>query len=275
MQLNSNLLGLPAALILIITSQAHGTAREEQTPSPWLNERSEQDTSWLEKHRRRALSSAKHTISNKSIVGVMKMSDDPGEKFFPEYWVLEEGSKQAAISEALLSPPLRARDEEEEWRLATNASAAISYRPPFALHTNDEDPYQVLKLRGRVAGYSDAAAALAALEKRVFTCPTGTSDCSSIGAPNACCSVGETCFNITDTGLGSVGCCPNGSTCGGTISSCGSINSPCAVGGGSGYEPGGCCIPNYVCAGVGCKSNVHRCLFVVLIYPKVLSILLL
>lgn len=254
MRLKAQLLGLPAALILLIASHTHAGLGDEQSPAPWLKARSPQDDSWLEKNRRRALSPAEQTNLSSSLVGVMKMGEDPGEKFFPEYWVFEEGSTQSPMFEVVLSPPLRARDEEEELRLLSNASSVLLYKPPFALHTTDEDAHQDLRARERLAGRG-AAAALAALRRRDFTCPTGTSDCSGIGAPNSCCATGETCFNITDTGLGSVGCCPNGSTCGGTISTCGSVNTPCAVGG-QNYEYGGCCIPDYVCAGVGCKCSI-------------------
>lgn len=254
MQLRSQLLGLPAALILLITAHTPVGHGREQSPAPWLNGRSPEDSSWLEKHRRRALSSDEQANYNNSLVGVIKMSEDPGEKFFPEYWVFDNGSRQTPRLEVVLSPPLRSRDEEEELNLLSNASTPISYRPPFALHVADENIHSDLRSRERILGRGAAAAALTALQKRDFTCPSGTSDCSSVGAPNACCATGETCFSITDTGLGSVGCCPNGANCGGTISNCGSVNSPCGVGG-QNYEYGGCCIPNYVCAGVGCKCH--------------------
>lgn len=182
------------------------------------------------------------------------MSDDPGEKFFPEYWVFEGDSTQSGRSEALLSSPSRARSEDEESRLLLNASAQIPYRPPFALHTDNGLVSRDLAAPGSfLHGDAAAALALAALEKRNFQCPIGTSDCSVIGAPNACCAAGETCFNITDTGLGSVGCCPSGVQCGGTVNSCENNYTPCAAGG-QDYEHGGCCIPNYICAGVGCES---------------------
>jgi len=176
------------------------------------------------------------------------MSDDPGEKFYMHYWQYEEDLEQSSIPEFQLGHPLRSRDEEEDAKLLANASAAVSYKPAFALHADDGSSYQDLKARGAVA-------ALAALEKRQFACPTGTSDCSSIGAPYACCPTGEQCYNVTDTGYGSVGCCPDGATCGGSITSCGGSNTPCLANTGGNYQPGGCCIPNYVCAGLGCRST--------------------
>lgn len=183
----------------------------------------------------------------------MKMSDDPGEKFYMEYWQYEEALQQSNTSNVASTRPLRIRDEQEEGVLLANASASTSYRTPFALHTDDNFAMHHLEARGRIPSREAAAAALAALQKRQFLCPTGTSSCSSIGYPNSCCATDETCFTIQDTGLGSVGCCPSGATCGGTISACNAPNTPCAENQGGNYEGGGCCIPNYVCAGVGCK----------------------
>jgi len=178
------------------------------------------------------------------------MSPDEGEKFYMDYWQFEGELDQSRLSDT--STALRGRDEEEEARLLANASAAASFRPPFALHTKEgSDPlsYEDLRARKAIEG-RNAAAVLAALEKRGFVCPTGTSDCSAINYPNSCCATGETCFAIQDTGLGPVGCCPNGSNCGGTIIDCNAPNTACADNLG-----GGCCIPNYVCAGVGCVIN--------------------
>lgn len=251
MRFNPRLLGLPACLTFLIALRTSAIS-DERSPAQWLNERSHGEAS-LRENLRRDTSFKKQTQVRGNIVGVKKMSDDPSEKFFPEYWVFEEDLTRSTIPEVLLNPPLRARDEAEESRLLSNASAEIFFKPPFALHTDDESAYQDLKARGSLAGRG-AVAALAALSKRDFNCPSGTFSCSGIGAPNACCATGEKCFNITDTGLGTVGCCPDGVNCGGTISTCESNYTPC-VAGGQNYEHGGCCIPNYICAGVGCVIN--------------------
>ncbi|KAM3082667.1 hypothetical protein ACMFMF_002322 [Clarireedia jacksonii] len=185
--------------------------------------------------------------TTKSPVGVMKMSVDEGEKFFMEYWRYAENT-QSKSAEETDTESLRTRDLKEEVRLLANASTPITFRAPFALHTEDQSgplTYEDLRMRER-----DSVAVLAILEKRDFKCPTGTSNCSSIGYPNSCCATGETCFQIQDTGLGPVGCCPSGGNCGGTITSCASPNTPCAADVG-----GGCCIPNYVCASIGCVVN--------------------
>lgn len=95
--------------------------------------------------------------------------------------------------------------------------------------------------------------ARAALAKRQFACPAGTNSCSSIGAPDVCCGTGSTCINVNNSpGVGSVGCCPRGQTCSGSIS-CDTSN---------GYSScpdapnGGCCIPGFRCDGIGCKYRM-------------------
>ncbi|KAF4631933.1 hypothetical protein G7Y89_g6192 [Cudoniella acicularis] len=193
--------------------------------------------------KRRAVE--EHLRSGRSPVGVVKMSPDEGEKFYMEYWQFEGDSAQSTIRDTP-SAPLRTRDDDEEAILLANSSAVISFRPPFVLHTDHGPENDDLRVRGAI----DSSAVLAMLEKRDFVCPTGTANCSSVGYMNSCCATDENCFVIQDTGLGPVGCCPKGTTCGGTISSCSSPNTPCAQDIG-----GGCCIPNYVCQGVGCVLN--------------------
>ncbi|PQE19125.1 gpi anchored protein [Rutstroemia sp. NJR-2017a BBW] len=245
-------LGLPTSVLLLLVSQAHtvqavdGESISARSPSDlaarvkdWVYGRAEKEEDGVV--RRGGDNTAQ------SPVGVMKMSVDEGEKFFMEYWQYGENTQSEAVEEAETGS-VRARDLKEEVRLLANASTPITFRAPFALHTEDQSgalAYEELRMRER-----DSAAALAVLEKREFKCPTGTSNCSSIGYPNSCCASDETCFNIQDTGLGPVGCCPSGGNCGGTITSCASPNTPCAADVG-----GGCCIPNYVCASVGCVVN--------------------
>ena len=91
--------------------------------------------------------------------------------------------------------------------------------------------------------------ALAVLEKRIFQCPTNTFDCSSIGRPNSCCAQGEVCNIIQDTGLGDVACCPANAQCSGNLLNCDLGFTKC-----SDNLGGGCCIPQYVCIDIGCKS---------------------
>ena len=249
MRLDSKLLGLPVSLLLLLVSQTNAAANNNQSPAPWLSN--------LLPHAKRLPAEAPKESRNEQAVlgrppvGVMKMSDDPGEKFYMEYWQYEGALAETSIP-AVSPNPLRTRDLKEEVRLLANASAEISFRPPFALHTDNQLAAHDLRIRRSFPSLGGAAL-LAAFEKRDFTCPAGTLACA--GSSSACCATGETCFTVADTGLGSIGCCPDGMSCTGVITFCNSPNTPCANGG-TGYEPGGCCIPNYVCAGVGCKSTM-------------------
>ncbi|KAM7194754.1 hypothetical protein V8F20_007774 [Naviculisporaceae sp. PSN 640] len=189
---------------------------------------------------------------------IKKMSPDQGEKFFPHYYAFAE---QKAVAEAPLTNPIAARrileDEDDAKRIFINASAELAFRQPFAPHLgglvfvgDDEDRYRkILPLDSRRNLFHRAAQALAWLERRDWSCPTGTSSCAAIGFPNSCCQDNEVCVEITDTGLGNVGCCPEGATCGGSVSQCSDGNTPCASDIG-----GGCCIPGFVCEGIGCNT---------------------
>ena len=123
----------------------------------------------------------------------------------------------------------------------------LAYRPPFAVAMDDRQaasPAGRFELLVRHA----ARAALARLERRQWACPAGTGSCEAIGYPNSCCPSEEACVEVQDTGLGPVGCCPAGATCGGGVSGCSDGSMPCGSDIG-----GGCCIPGFVCQGVGCE----------------------
>jgi hypothetical protein len=221
------ILGLPASILFLIASHTTSATPLESSSSlePEL-ESLEEGT--LEHNVLRRGVVEEHLRMGRSPIGVMKMPADEGQKFYMEYWQFKEDNEL----------PLQSlRSREDETRLLSNGSMAIPYRAPFALHLSHGTD-----LRAR------AAEVLAILEKRDFLCPTGYAACSAIGFPNSCCASDENCFRIQETGLGPVGCCPKGDTCGGTITSCNAPNTPCAQDLG-----GGCCIPNYVCEGVGCK----------------------
>jgi hypothetical protein len=176
---------------------------------------------------------------------VRKMPADPGEKFYHHYYAFEVEHDQQPFP----IPAIAARqsfDDRDADVLSYNISAEVDVRPAFApIDDRWIDPsgqegaaYSAWRLLRRV---------VAALERRDWSCPGGTNSCINIGYPNSCCPTGEACLVIQDTGLGPVGCCPLGSSCGGTISNCAPDNTPC------GSEiGGGCCIPGYVCQGVGC-----------------------
>ena len=223
------MLSLPASILLLVATRFISAKGLEGHGSPGLHlETSEEGTLEHNVLRRRVVE--EHLRMGRSPVGVMKMPADANQKFYMEYWQFEEDSTGTPLQSS------RPRDNDEA-RILSNGSMAIPYRAPFALHVNYGTD---LKAR--------AAEVLAILEKRDFICPTGYAACTAIGFPNSCCAADENCFKIQETGLGPVGCCPRGETCGGTITNCNSPNTPCAQSLG-----GGCCIPNYVCQGVGCK----------------------
>ncbi|KAL9057015.1 MAG: hypothetical protein Q9162_002563 [Coniocarpon cinnabarinum] len=159
-------------------------------------------------------------------VAVKKMSDDPSEMFFLDYWQFEpsvpEPASQSQEPEAhlrrrgnrdtsldpldrrrlsLLSSPPSASDDNLE---LTNTTLLTPPLPPLRPHTSPEHP-----LLRRT---------LPQLFKRAFSCPTNTSPCASINRPDSCCGASETCTLIDDTGIGDVGCCPAGQQCSGSIS---------------------------------------------------------
>jgi hypothetical protein len=246
MQLTSKLLSLPASILFLITAHTATAFRDDRLANNFPDAaRRPADQHDVEARN-------EQTPLVKRPIGVMKMSDDPSQKFYLHYWQYEEDLSQSNTSDFPPVRSLRIRDEEEEAILLANASAVISFRAPFALHTDEN--FSHLEARGRIGSRNAAAAALSALQKRQFACPAGTTDCTLIGYPNSCCATDEMCFQIQDTGLGPVGCCPDGDTCGGTISGCNSPNTPCAENSNGDYEGGGCCIPGFVCAGIGCKS---------------------
>lgn len=249
MRLDSKLLSLPASILLLVASQSELAlaADDGKAAARWSFHLSSLRCWSGQSANRDAQATPEDMGSGKKPIGVMKMSDDEGEKFYMEYWQFgRSAQQQSSMLDIASSPALRQRNLKEEARLLANASISISYRPPFSLHTEHDLSKQDLRARG--------VAVLAVLEKRDFSCPTGTSSCEKIGYPNSCCATSETCFQIQDTGLGPVGCCPSDSSCAGTISNCESPNTACPDNLSSGsYTGGGCCIPNYFCAGVGCK----------------------
>jgi progranulin len=260
MRLPQKFLALPTSLLLLLLSSptsAH-TENEHQSPAKWPNEApanikySPKDSP----HRRRELEAIQsHILAGHAPVAVKKMSEDESEKFFPEYWGFNEQVDQFPIFSNVLgdfdggwSP--RKEFEEEEARMLANESAVLSMRPPFLVRTRQETSMSRRDIQAvrRRKGDRSAAAVLALLEKRQFACPAGTAACSN--APSLCCAPGEICVTVTDTGIGTIGCCPSGYTCSGTIQ-CVAGNTPCASDIG-----GGCCIPGDVCATVGCKTTL-------------------
>ena len=217
---------------------------------------------------------------------VRKMPPDQGAKFHDSYCAFPEHAYRHqqqqypidAAAESHFAPaesrPLagalaarellreeEGRGEEARWqRREGNSSVALltpppmAYRPPFALAMGEVGPWGVggtTEEDGHGGGSlfrRAAAEVLAVLQRRQWACPSGTRGCGIIGYPNSCCQEGETCVEVQDTGLGPVGCCPAGATCSGGVIGCTDGSTACASDIG-----GGCCIPGFVCQGVGCE----------------------
>ncbi|KAI4767134.1 hypothetical protein E4T45_14415, partial [Aureobasidium sp. EXF-8846] len=147
------------------------------------------------------------------------MSDFEGEKFFLDYWQFDE---QAFNSMKVDKPP-NARRSIYSAALLSNISNVEGLLPPLLLHADSQQ--FVPRFFGR------------ALSERAYQCPTGTNSCASIGYPNSCCTTGETCISLPENDGATIGCCPDGASCGGQIGSCDTA---------AGYtncenENGGCC----------------------------------
>lgn len=165
---------------------------------------------------------------------IRKMSDDEGEKFFSDYWTWND--------------PLLSSASSQREVVNTSITRLVEPQPAILLHTStDADLLSSIEEKRDYA--RSARRALFMLLGRDFQCPTGTFSCTSIGQPDSCCGDGATCVIVQDTGLGVVGCCPAGETCGDTVSSCGAGYSSCASSLG-----GGCCIPGYTCVTGGCRQ---------------------
>ncbi|KAI1085248.1 hypothetical protein F5B20DRAFT_590006 [Whalleya microplaca] len=212
------LLGLPPAILLLLATQLRAQQQPQHPEHP---------------------------------MAIKKMSLDEGEKIFPEYFAF---APQAETPPAQSPLHLRSASAEDEELLllsgnttSSSAIANIPFRPPFPRH------YDYDHHTGEEEGSYRRAAreVLARLRGRQFACPANTHSCDNIGQPNYCCTTGTTCFVVANApDAGNVGCCPEGRNCGGSVGTCtdGSTACPAEVG-------GGCCIPGFVCADVGCISS--------------------
>lgn len=152
------------------------------------------------------------------------MSGDEGEKFFLHYW---DFGDSVAGSETL-------EEYLEEVQKYANASSQLL--APLKPH------FERAHSKRRFPGYNLFA-------RDWGSCPSGTKSCTEIGSPDSCCSTSDTCIRVDDTGNGNVGCCPEGSSCGSSISDCdtnaGQTSCPESAN-------KGCCIEGYACYDVGC-----------------------
>ena len=219
------LLALPASLLLLIAiSPARAVVHDLQfprSPHPRAERSLEPD-----KMITREIGFIERRLQSEHVVGMRKMSDDPGEKFFFDYWLF-------APSEELSETSGQVRSGHD------NVSSPGILMPPFPLHIDRglSAPLLPGHLRSTLFGRSFS-------ERQGTQCPNGTSACTSIDEPGSCCATGETCQLVDESeyGLGNVGCCPDGTTCAGTLTDCPSGYTSCPS-----YPGGGCCIPGYAC----------------------------
>ncbi|KAF5010016.1 hypothetical protein FDECE_3795 [Fusarium decemcellulare] len=129
-------------------------------------------------------------------------------------------------------------DDQDEELLALNGTERF-YRPAFAPHGEE----------ARDSMLRRAAEALALLQRRQ-SCPEGMNSCSDIDSEVKCCQDGTYCVDVGDAVAGGVACCPNGASCGGGVGACPSGATSCSE-----ELGGGCCIPGYVCEGLGCVPS--------------------
>jgi hypothetical protein len=210
----SNLLSLPPAILLLLCTTA--SCAEPQWPHnvPKHLKYFPED----EIHAKRAID-VQERMKHEKPVGVKKMSVDEGEMFMLDNWIF--------------ASDLERRSDLEHY--GNETCEAQSPLRPLA----EQDFFSRMRIR-------------AALSKRQFACPMGTSTCASIGAPDVCCGTSSICIKVNDSpGVGSVGCCPRGQTCAGSVS-CDTSNgfSSCPD-----APNGGCCLPGFACDGIGCKSQ--------------------
>ena len=228
----SKILGLPAALLLLISSTPVQTfSLEAEWPynlPPHVKYFPEDEPIF------RKNAEIRKRMVDQRPVGVRKMTNNEGEMFFMEYWHFERESSQ--ITREGLSGDLKPSDTtlrggglgstrqgEGAWANASLADLQL----PFLLHSNRQ------KHASSIQGHPNRHLR-ALLEPRDFQCPSDTSPCLSINQPNSCCPSGETCQVITDTGLGTVGCCAGSSGCSAQVQGCqpGDTACPSSSGGG-------------------------------------------
>lgn len=175
--------------------------------------------------------------------GIRKMSSDPGEKFFFEYYNFVDDAEY------------QHRDDEEYQHRDGNSGSdngsaimlgcqtlARIYPPSAAFPLSDSDDEDEATFMSMP---------MLRFSGRSFQCPAGTNSCASINRPDRCCRVGDTCELVAQNGGGGgavVGCCPAGQSCFGVIGSCAEGYTTCSQ-----TLGGGCCIPGYECVQGGCE----------------------
>jgi len=207
---------LPASLLLLILTTLPASAEPQ-----WPYNLPDQMKYFPEDEPlvKRGLESMKK-IDKQSPIGVQKMSTDPNEMFFLDYWQFNE-------TESTLP-----------YQPSANETSSDLVSPPLLVHSFEDMPQKRAWF-----GVS--------LAKRDFQCPAGYSGCGNLGAPSLCCPQGNICINIQDSGSGTVGCCPSNQNCANGVS-VGSCDASQGYSSCPGNSNGGCCIPGYSCFSTGC-----------------------
>ena len=175
-------------------------------------------------------------MQKQQVVGVKKMSDNEGEKFYLEYWSFAP-EEMDGVGESSCRNDIHEKN--------ANVSFLAMAQPPLLPHSLDRNAHRAVHRSWRSFLNTPRL-----LGKRDFQCPRDTYNCESIKRPDSCCPSDQTCQLIEDTGLGDVGCCPAGQTCGGSLADCGEDLSSCP-----GYPNKGCCISGYACVTGGCVQS--------------------
>ncbi|KAI9841008.1 MAG: hypothetical protein M1837_001083 [Sclerophora amabilis] len=266
-----SLLALPVSIVLFLPRNPSLVSAAAASAEQWPYNLPEHAKYWPEDGplRKRELEASQGPLlqAPRMPAGVRKMGGDEGEKFYMEFW--EFDGQQESQSPSLEGPAiiegrhaslgkLRSRSsEEDELTEYANATMTFPYKPALLRHTAEQTSLNPHFKRG-FSYYSSLfarspRAALAALQKRAFECPSGTNDCAEIGRSGSCCSQGEKCQIVPDTGTGGdVGCCPEGKSCSGNLGECDIGFTKC-----SDNLGGGCCIPMYICIDLGCEYPFH------------------
>lgn len=217
------LCALPPALLLLLTSLAQTNASQR---APHLHDLSPDYKYYPEhEHLFRRQAEIQQKLQWQRPTAVRKMSGDPGEKFYLDYWLFEN-----------------------EPELAVNNTADSELSASIRVHNNVSKAQFVPRHFDPRGLYK--------LFRRDFECPSGSYACSSIERPNSCCENGSTCQLIDDTGYGDVGCCPSGQSCGDTLSGCTDGSTGCP------NDGGGCCLPGYGCYQEGCIQTATTTILV-------------
>ncbi|OAL47134.1 hypothetical protein IQ07DRAFT_602561 [Pyrenochaeta sp. DS3sAY3a] len=227
-----SLLSLPPALLALCATPARAEPQHQQL-WPHNVPRHLKYFPEDEAHVKRSLDIAAR-LKSEAPIGIKKMGTDEGEMFMLENWIFAADAQPDMMKRATVE---RERHLNGSWEA----------QAPLRRLAGPED----LLARWRVRDV---------LLQRQFACPQGTTSCASIGAPDVCCGTSDTCINVnSNTDAGSVGCCPRGQTCAGSVS-CDTAN---------GYSScpdspnGGCCLPGFRCQGVGCVAEGTSTRFVI------------